>query len=167
MLEKINNVTKIGVISDTHIPTRAKFLPQPAVETLKGTDFIIHCGDVVSKEVLLELGLTSPVYAVKGNMDPDELDLPDERILLINSKLIICVAHGSGPPFDIKQRLFRKFKKYDPFMIIYGHTHVPENDTYNGILVFNPGSCTYGKSNNSIGILTVSNDMITGKIITL
>jgi hypothetical protein len=167
MLEKINNVIKIGVISDTHIPTRAKFLPQSAIEMLKGVDFIIHCGDVVSEKVLLELGLISPVYAVKGNMDPDGLDLPDERILLINSKFIICVAHGSGPPFGIKQRLFKKFKERDPFMIIYGHTHVPENDTYNGIMIFNPGSCTYGKSNNSLGMLSVSNDMIAGKIITL
>ena len=63
----------------------------------------------------MKLQLISPVCAVRGNMDPEELNLPEERVLLINDKYIICVAHGFGPPFGIKQQLFKKFKRYIPF----------------------------------------------------
>lgn len=167
MLEKINKVSRIGVISDTHIPARVRSLPASAIEALKGTDIIIHCGDIVSKEVLMELQLISPVCAVKGNMDPYDMDLPGERILLINDKFIICVAHGFGPPYGVKLQLFKKFKEHNPFMIIHGHTHVPENDTYNGIMLFNPGSCSNGNNFNSIGVLTVSDVTIKGNIIAL
>ena len=52
-------------------------------------------------------------------------------------------------------------------MIIHGHTHVPENDTYNGIMIFNPGSCTHGDKNNSIGMFYVNNAIINRKIIAL
>ncbi|MEX2105031.1 MAG: YfcE family phosphodiesterase, partial [Bacilli bacterium] len=33
---------RIGVVSDTHIPKRAKLLPRKLIEGLKGVDLILH-----------------------------------------------------------------------------------------------------------------------------
>jgi len=88
-------------------------------------------------------------------------------VLEINSKFILCVSHGTGSPFDIKERLYKKFRQYKPFMILYGHTHLPEISVFSGIKIFNPGSCTNGRDYDSIGILDVKTDSIDCKIIPL
>ncbi len=167
MPEKTNNVKKIGVISDTHIPARAACLPAAVSGHFTGVDLIIHCGDIVSPEVLLELGLIAPVYAVRGNMDPYELNLAQELVFEVNNRHNICVTHGSGSPNGLKNRLYKKFMAANPSIILYGHSHVPENTVYNGLTFFNPGSCTTGVRKNSIGILSVNDAGISGSIITL
>jgi putative phosphoesterase len=167
MQEKINNVSKIGVISDSHIPTRAENLPSIIHEHFKNVDLIIHCGDIVNENVLLELGTISPVYAVKGNMDGHDITAPLERIIMINASFILCTAHGTGSPFGIYDRLYNKFKSHNPYMILYGHTHSPDTYRFNDIMFFNPGSCTAGSHYNSIGILDVNTTCIEHKIIPL
>jgi putative phosphoesterase len=160
----LNNIKKIGVISDTHIPTRASELPEKIKEYFKNVDFIIHCGDVVTEDVILELNLISKTYAVSGNMDPVELNYPSELIFKINNNFIICVTHGYGSPFGIKERLLKKFIEIKPSMIIFGHTHSPLNEKYNGITFFNPGSATCGIDVNSIGIIKLFNNEIINEI---
>ena len=54
----------VGVISDTHGLLR----PQ-AVAALRGSDLIVHAGDVGSAEVLEELRAVAPTFAVRGNVD--------------------------------------------------------------------------------------------------
>jgi 3',5'-cyclic AMP phosphodiesterase CpdA len=66
------NIT-IGLISDTHIPTRADKLPEKVSEIFKDVDFIIHSGDFVSLSVAEELEKIAPLYAVQGNMDFQEI----------------------------------------------------------------------------------------------
>jgi uncharacterized protein len=161
------NITKIGVISDTHIPTRAKQLPPAVFTHFAGVDLIIHCGDIVEGNVLTELASIAPVHAVKGNMDSHDIKEPNELTLEINNKFILCVAHGTGSPFDVKQRLFKKFAGQKPYMILHGHTHLPEISEFSGIKIFNPGSCTCGHDYDSIGILDVKTDSIDCKIIPL
>ena len=56
----------IGVISDTH-----GLLRPEALGALKGSDFIVHAGDVGSLEILGRLGRIAPVTAVRGNVDTD------------------------------------------------------------------------------------------------
>ena len=161
------NISKIGVISDTHIPTRAKQLPVAVFSHFKGVDLIIHCGDIVEQNVLVELAAIAPVYAVKGNMDSHDIKEPSELIIEINKKFTLCVSHGTGSPFDTKERLSKKFRAYKPYMIIHGHTHLPEISAYSDIKIFNPGSCTNGHDYNSIGILDIKPDLIDCKIIPL
>lgn len=167
MPERINNVHKIGVISDSHIPTRAAALPGAVAGHFKGVDLIIHCGDIVSPCVLLELGLIAPVYAVCGNMDPQEINLPQELVIKINGRHNVCVTHGFGSPNGLKDRLYRKFMPINPSIVLYGHSHVPENTVYNGLAFFNPGSCTQGLKQDSIGILDINDTGISGSIISL
>ena len=60
---------KIGVISDTHIPKRAKALPEVVLKAFKDLDHIIHAGDIMSIGVLNTLKELAPVTAVAGNLD--------------------------------------------------------------------------------------------------
>ncbi len=162
---KLNNIKKIGVISDTHIPTRKKFLPEKIKSNLKGCDFIIHCGDIVSESVITFLNTICPVYAVKGNMDSDDIKYPEELIFKINEKYILCIAHGGGSPFDLKNRMYKKFMSYKPDSIIFGHSHFPAYEEFAGIKFFNPGSATCGISANTIGIISFFGDEILCEII--
>ncbi len=166
-MKEINNIKSIGILSDSHIPTRAKEVPESIFKLFENVDMIIHCGDVTSLDIIIELNSIAPVYAVKGNMDPEDIILPFELIFKINNKFIFCIAHGSGDPFSLKQRLFKKFQNHKPDIIIFGHTHVAENTKYNGIIMFNPGSCTQGFNGNSVGIINLQNDNIETEIIKL
>lgn len=162
---KINNIKKIGVISDTHIPARAKNLSEKIFNYLNETDFIIHCGDIVSNETIDKLSNHFRTFAVKGNMDSVNINYPSELIFKINKSFIICVTHGSGAPFDLKMRLYKKFANLNPDLIIFGHTHSPVSEEYMKIKFFNPGSACCGISVNSIGIINFSSDKFITEII--
>ena len=66
---------KIGVISDTHIPYRAKQIPDLVLDSFQGVDLIVHAGDLVQEEVLTSLAEIAPVKAVFGNVDSPELKM--------------------------------------------------------------------------------------------
>jgi putative phosphoesterase len=166
-MNRINKdgIKKIGVISDTHVPTRAKYLPNIMHEHFKGVDFIIHCGDIVDNSVIIELETIAPVYAVKGNMDPHVIDFEPEMTIKVNNKYVLCVSHGHGSPFTLKDKLYKTFSNEKPDMILFGHAHKAYDETYKGIHFFNPGSATSGTEGNSIGIINVTENGLFGSII--
>lgn len=158
---------KIGVISDTHIPQSGEWLPEKLCEELKKVDLILHAGDLTEMQVLEKLNKLAPTKAVRGNMDTNKVRkvLPEKEIIEAG-KFKIGLIHGFGAPFGLIGRLKDKFNGVD--VIIFGHSHSPENRVENGILFFNPGSPTdkvFTKF-NSYGILNI-NDRIKGEIIKL
>ncbi|MFH1736698.1 MAG: metallophosphoesterase family protein, partial [Actinomycetota bacterium] len=60
---------RIGVISDTHIPSVAGRLPERVFAEFRGVDMILHAGDIVTPSVLEALAKLSRIVAVCGNMD--------------------------------------------------------------------------------------------------
>lgn len=166
---EFKNIKKIGVISDTHIPTRAPSLPKKIFEYFKDIDLILHAGDLEKLEVLDDLKkINKNVIAVYGNMDPSDVasKLPSKSIIKINN-FKIGLTHGYGPPEGIRQRILEEFnEKLD--CVVFGHTHNPFNEIENNILFFNPGSPTdtVFTDINSIGILKINNK-IKGEIIKL
>lgn len=64
---------RIGVISDTHVPVRARALPGEVFEIFAGVDLILHAGDLITLNVLDELGSIAQVLAVHGNVDRVEV----------------------------------------------------------------------------------------------
>lgn len=150
---------KIGLISDTHIPRRAIQLPSRIFEIFSGADYILHAGDLTNLSVLDELySITPNVEAVSGNMDP-----PDVEEFLFQKKILniagyrIGLIHGWGPPVGIKKRILNQFGSPRPDIIVFGHTHSPEEDTVEGVLFLNPGSPTdkvFARV-NSVGLLTL------------
>lgn len=158
----------IGVISDTHMPNRAKQIPQKILDDFKNVDMIIHAGDLVDLSVINKLkSVCSNVKAVWGNMDPYDVrsSLPEKEIIKAGRHKI-GVMHGYGAPDKLVDIMSRAFKDDNVDIIIFGHSHAPVNEKHNGILFFNPGSATDTVFSpfNSYGIIEV-NDNVEARII--
>jgi len=159
---------RIGVISDTHIPDRAKEIPQKILDDFKHVDMIIHVGDLVDLSVLKKLkSVCNNVKAVWGNMDSETLkcQLPEKEIIAVG-KYKIGVMHGHGAPHNLIELLTSVFKNEQLDLIIFGHAHYGVNEERNKILFFNPGSATdkIFAPYNSYGIIDI-NDKIEARII--
>lgn len=63
----------VGLISDTHVPKRARRIPKEVFKVFENVDFIVHAGDLVELAVIDELEQLAPVLAVYGNMDGPEI----------------------------------------------------------------------------------------------
>jgi uncharacterized protein len=119
----------IGVISDTH-----GLLRPEAVAALQGAEHIIHAGDVGDPAILEQLARVAPVTAVRGNVDRDPWaqKLPETNVLEV-AGVSIYVLHNLAE-LDLKP------EAAGFAAVIYGHSHVPKQETKKGVLYFNPGS---------------------------
>jgi putative phosphoesterase len=101
---------------------------------LRGSDFIIHAGDIDEPAILEKLAELAPVTAVRGNVDRGSWakKLPSSAVLEV-AGVSIYVIHNLQE-LDLKPEAAR-FSA-----VIYGHTHVPKQENKNGVLYFNPGS---------------------------
>ncbi|MDD2751537.1 MAG: metallophosphoesterase [Candidatus Omnitrophica bacterium] len=160
-------MTKIIVISDTHIPDRAIDLPEEIIPQIKGADMVIHAGDLVSLKVWDKLKKLCPnVHAVYGNMDPFEVrKVLSEKEVISVGKYKIGLMHGIGAPVGLVEVMAKSFKDDNVDIIIFGHSHAPFNEKKGRILFFNPGSLTdkVFSPYNSYGILEI-NDKIEARI---
>jgi uncharacterized protein len=119
----------IGVISDTH-----GLLRPEAREALRGSELILHAGDVGAPEVLRELKRIAPVVAVRGNVDEDAWA---KRLHAVE------VAEHGEKSFYILHNIVELDLKPEAAgvaAVIYGHSHKPLIEWRNGVLYFNPGS---------------------------
>ena len=159
----MSKVIKIGVISDTHIPTRASDLPN--LEPFGDVEYIIHAGDYVSYSVIEELQRIAPVVGCHGNMDPDNLRkrLPKVATLTIGEKTI-KIIHDLG----WGSRNIKKLQKSPVDVIVHGHTHKPSIKKESNLTIVNPGSATNSFYHpDSIGVLYLHPDMVEFEIIEL
>lgn len=121
--------TRIGLISDTHGLLR----PQ-ALEALRGSDLILHAGDVGKPEILTALRELAPVIAVRGNVDTSEWGrrLPETAIAEAG-KVLLYVLHDLHA-LDLNPAAvgFR--------VVVSGHSHQPGKFERDGVLYINPGS---------------------------
>lgn len=134
---------RLGIISDTHIPLRAKQLPVQVFKAFDGVDLILHAGDLVTEELLLELRAIAPVEAVAGNCDPPYLtrQLPDTKILKLAGYTIgLTHGHIGDHRISTPRRALSLFEKVD--LVVFGHSHSPYNEIVDGVYLFNPGSAT-------------------------
>lgn len=129
---------KVAVLADTHIPKRAKKLPDAAERLLHSADLIIHAGDLISEEFLEQLRDIAPLHAVLGNNDKN-LDLPDSLELELE-EVKLAIIHDSGNKKGRGKRMRKLFPEAQ--IVIFGHSHVPMNLDEDGIRLFNPGSPT-------------------------
>jgi len=120
---------RIGLISDTH-----GLLRDEAVEALRGSDLILHAGDVGKPEIIDALRTVAPVVAVRGNVDRGSWAsaLPITAVAETESALIY-VLH------DLKEL------DLDPVsagfgVVVSGHSHKPARSQRSGTLYINPGS---------------------------
>ena len=143
---------KLGVISDTHAMS-LEDIPAPVLAALEQVDIIVHAGDFTNKDVLEGLRNLGEVKAVCGNMDSAELKriLPSQTTFEVKGKRI-GLTHGAGGGFgDIARKVRHMFEDMD--IIIYGHSHEPDNQHLQGSLLFNPGP-----ARKSYGLLTIGEE---------
>jgi hypothetical protein len=154
----------VVVLSDTHAPRRWKQCP-PAVAThLRQADLILHAGDVCTAAVLDELAGYAPVQAVTGNNDrPDVADwgAPPELQLDLGG-ITVAMLHDSGQATGRVARMRRRFPQAS--LVIFGHSHIPLDQSAGGLRIFNPGSPTDRRRQpaGTIGLLEISDGRLAG-----
>ncbi len=148
----------IGVISDTH-----GLLRPEAVEALRGSQHIIHAGDVGAAEILAQLAAIAPVTAIRGNVDQAAWArrLPETEVVEL-AGVSIYVLHDLAQ-LDLKPEAagFR--------IVISGHSHVAKQETRGGVLYFNPGSAGPRRFRLpvSVGRVTISGENVEAEIVDL
>jgi len=134
-----------------------------AIEALRGSDHIIHAGDVGSPEILDQLTAIAPLTAVRGNVDkgPWSRKLPESEVLELVS-ITIYVLH------DLVQ-LDLKPEAAGFQVVVSGHSHVPKMETRDGVLYFNPGSAgpRRFKLPLSVGRLILESGGVCGELLPL
>lgn len=138
--------TRVAIISDTHIPSRASSIPEWIVEEIRTADHVIHAGDFDSQEGFERVKESAArLTAVAGNMDPGNLGLaPVDTVELGGVRFV--VTHGTGPPQGYEDRIKDTVAKYAATnrmtVGISGHTHDVMDEELTGHRVLNPGSAT-------------------------
>lgn len=133
---------RVAVLSDTHGPRHWKSMPGSVAEHLDGVELILHAGDVCTAAVLEELAGYAPVRAVLGNNDGPDVAAwgAPERAEFELDGLVVAMVHDSGPATGRASRLRRMFPAAD--LVVFGHSHIPWDQTASGQRAFNPGSPT-------------------------
>ena len=148
----------VGVISDTH-----GLLRPEALEALKGSELIIHAGDIGGPEVIEALRAIAPVVAVRGNNDrgrwAEEFPLYD--VTQVGSTYVY-VLHDLNE-LDLKPEAagFR--------VVVSGHSHKPLAEERRGVLYLNPGSAGPRRFKLPVTVarMRVCGGDVTAEIITL
>jgi putative phosphoesterase len=119
----------LGLISDTH-----GLLRQEAVQALRGSDLILHAGDVGAPEILDTLRSLAPVVAVRGNVDGEKWAraLPLTEVIRSGSATIYML--------HILQDLDLNPAIAGFHIVVSGHSHQPGQIEKDGVLYVNPGS---------------------------
>ncbi len=161
----------IGLISDTHVPTRAHTLPNGVLTAFEKADFILHAGDLVNLSVIDELEQVAPVLAVRGNMDTGKIGelLPEVNVLKLFAWKIGLV-HDPGSLTDLS-RLQQIATENGFDVLVYGHTHTASIVWVGKTLFVNPGSPTCPQPpflcKPSVALLKVTKEEIKPEIIEL
>jgi uncharacterized protein len=122
-------VARIGLISDTH-----GLLRPEATAFLRGSDFIIHAGDIGHAAVLHELAALAPVTAVRGNNDrePWAESVRETEVLEVGNILVYVLHDLARMDIDPAAAGFQ--------VVVSGHSHRPLVEKRDGVLYVNPGS---------------------------
>ncbi|MDL9980991.1 metallophosphoesterase family protein [Microbacterium sp. ASV49] len=134
--------SRLLLISDTHIPDRARRVPDAVIREADAADLIVHAGDWVAASVLEELQRHCEVLGVYGNNDGDDLRavLPEVARRTIEG-LRFAVVHETGDAKSRERRMDLAFPDAD--VLVFGHSHIPwDTVTPSGLRLLNPGSPT-------------------------
>jgi uncharacterized protein len=148
----------LGVISDTH-----GLLRPEALDALRGSDHILHVGDIGSQDIIPALEKIAPVSAIRGNIDVEPWcrKFPVTRTLEFGGfKFHLIHNRAELKPNKMAQ---------DIACTIFGHSHQSLIETKDGILYFNPGSAgpRRFKLPISVGHIRIENDELHPEIIPL
>ena len=116
-------------------------MPDAVYAELERVDLVLHAGDVLTQDLLDELGGFAPVHAVLGNNDAGLVGVLPEALSLDLDGVAVAMVHETGVTKGRPARVRRRFP--DAAIVIYGHSHEPYDEIGVGSQrLFNPGSPT-------------------------
>ena len=148
---------RVGLISDTH-----GLLRPEALDALRGSDFIVHAGDIGDASILARLSALAPVTAVRGNNDygawaarlpdTDRLSAGGVRILVLHDLNLLASA-----------------ALVDVDVVVSGHSHRPKTESRAGVLYVNPGSAGPRRFRLpiSVGMLAIDANVVRSELLPL
>jgi hypothetical protein len=151
--------TSLLILSDTHIPQRAKVLPTEVWEAVHGVDLVLHAGDWTSMPIFEELTARARrLVGCYGNNDGGALR---ERLPLVAEVTIeglrFAVVHETGAKTGRERRMDGRFPDTD--VLVFGHSHILwDSVTEAGMRLLNPGSPTDRRRQPHCSYLTATVD---------
>ncbi|MDY0914787.1 YfcE family phosphodiesterase [Rathayibacter festucae] len=140
---RLDGPVRLLLLADTHLPKRAKALPDEVWRAVDEADLVVHAGDWVDEATLDALEGRAPrLLAVWGNNDPAGLRarLPEVARAEI-AGLDVRVVHETGPAAGREARADAAHAGAD--LLVFGHSHIPwDSRTAAGMRLLNPGSPT-------------------------
>lgn len=137
--------THLLIVSDTHLPVRAKVLPDEVWRAVDAADVVLHAGDWVDVAALDDLeGRAQRLIGVWGNNDGAELRarLPETARAEIEG-VRFAMTHETGAAPGRESRMDVRFPRAETDVLVFGHSHIPWNTTTPaGLRLLNPGSPT-------------------------
>jgi uncharacterized protein len=164
-----------GILADTHVPDRFNQVSPEILSFFRQTrvDAILHAGDISSPLVIELLKQIAPVHAVRGNRDwAFGQELPINKELNLGG-VMVGLTHGHGNLWRYlagKAYFMRHGYDYEIYrsylpgvfpqaqVIIFGHTHRPENRIEGSQVIFNPGAAYPCRENGyrvMVGLLRI------------
>jgi putative phosphoesterase len=160
---------RLAIIADTHMAGGRRSLPDRCVELIAASDLVVHAGDIMTLDALIEIeAIGPPVRAVSGNMDGWDLRdrLPEaDEIELEGARL--AVLHDAGPSAGRLERMRRRFPGADA--VVFGHSHIPLHEREGRFQIFNPGSPTERRRapSHSMGLAHAADGLIEFELVPL
>ncbi len=149
---------RVGLISDTH-----GLLRPEAIESLRGSDFIVHAGDIGRPDILRALAEIAPVTPVRGNNDKDlwASTIRETEVLQVGDVFIYVLHNLAELDLDPAAAGFQ--------VVVSGHSHRPRCESRGGMLFVNPGSAGPRRFSLpvSVGRLVVSGATVTSRLLEL
>jgi putative phosphoesterase len=123
---------RIGIISDTHGVVDPRI-----AEVFHGVDHILHAGDIGGSEVIATLNGVAPVTSVEGNVDDGS---GTSIVRATFGDLRVLLTHVLPRPGKPDRRVVASLREEAADFVIFGHSHLPHDETIDGVRFFNPAS---------------------------
>ncbi|MDU0315770.1 metallophosphoesterase [Phycicoccus sp. M110.8] len=158
--------TRLLLVADTHLPKRARDLPEEVWRAVDGADLVLHAGDWVDVALLDALeSRARRLVGVAGNNDHGVLrDRLPELATVDVEGLRFGVVHETGPATGREARCEADHPDLD--VLVFGHSHIPwDTTTQRGLRLLNPGSPTDRRRQPSCTYMTaVVQDGVLGAV---
>ncbi|WP_136043473.1 MULTISPECIES: metallophosphoesterase family protein [unclassified Microbacterium] len=155
--------TKMLLLADTHVPKRARRLPDAVLQAVDEADVVVHAGDWADEATLDLLEARSRVlHGVYGNNDGPELRarLPEVARFMVEG-VDIAVVHETGESRKREERMDQAYSGVD--LLVFGHSHIPwDTVSPSGMRLLNPGSPTDRRRQPACTMMWVTIDGTSG-----
>jgi len=153
--------TRLLLLADTHVPARAKRLPDDVWRAVDEADVVVHAGDWVDLATFEALAERARrLIGVWGNNDGADLRerMPEFAVARIEG-VNLGVVHETGATAGREARMDARYPDGVLDLLVFGHSHIPwDSTTPRGIRLLNPGSPTDRRRQPVCTLMTVTID---------